>query len=321
MSGTTSSTTTGTSGASAVRWPAPGIAYGADYNPEQWPEEVWAEDVALMREAGVNLVSLGIFSWGLLEPEEGRYDFGWFDRVIDLLHENGIGVDLATPTAAPPVWMHQAYPEILPVDASGHRYSQGSRESWCPSSPVIRQHALRIARALAERYGSHPAVRMWHVSNEFACHNARCYCDVSAAAFRVWLRERYTSIDAVNAAWGTAFWSQNYTSFEQVLPPRLTTTISNPSQILDFHRFSSDELIGQLEAEAAVLREVTPDTPVTTNFMVMGDFEGVDYGAMRRHVDLVSNDHYLWSEDPTSWRDLAFSADRVRGSPAATRGC
>ncbi|GIG23271.1 beta-galactosidase [Cellulomonas chitinilytica] len=295
------------------RWPTDGIAFGADYNPEQWPQEVWAEDVSLMREAGVNLVSLGIFSWGQLEPEEGRFEFEWLDRILDLLHEAGIGVDLATPSAAPPVWLHLAHPEMLPVDADGLRFTHGSRESWCVSSPVIRAHATRVARVLAERYGHHPAVRMWHVSNELACHNGRCYCDVSAAAFRDWLGKEYPDVDALNLAWGTAFWGQRYTSFEQILPPRRTTTIPNPGQRLDYDRFSSDAFVAHLEAEAAVLREVTPHLPVTTNYMVMGDFHQLDYQATTPLVDIVSNDHYLWAEDPRGWAELAFSADRVRG--------
>ena len=178
---------------------------------------------------------------------------------------------------------------------------------------MIRQHATRIARVVAERYGHHPAVRMWHVSNELACHNGRCYCDVSAAAFRDWLGKEYADIDALNLAWGTAFWGQRYASFEQILPPRRTTTIPNPGQRLDFERFSSDAFVAHLEAEAAVLREVTPHLPVTTNYMVMGDFHQIDYTQTTPLVDIVSNDHYLWAEDPRGWAELAFSADRTRG--------
>lgn len=297
----------------SARWPTDPIAYGGDYNPEQWPEQVWADDVQLMQEAGVNLVSVGIFSWGLLEVADGEYDFGWLDRVLDLLHAGGIGVDLATPSAAPPVWLHQAHPEILPVDREGRRYSQGSRETWCPSSPVLRRYAVRIATVLAERYGTHPAVKMWHISNELGCHNGRCYCETSAEAFRRWLGSRYGAVDALNAAWGTAFWGQHYTSFEQVLPPRATVAFNNPGQSLDFERFSSDELVAHLDAEREVLRRITPDLPVTTNFMVMSGFRHIDYAEMAQHVDLVSTDHYVEAENVRGWAELAFSADRTRG--------
>ena len=151
-----------------------GLGFGGDYNPEQWPEEVWAEDMALMREAGVTMVSVGIFSWALLEPAEGVYDFARMDKILDLLHENGIAADLATPTAAPPAWFFRAHPEALPVDRDGRTLSYGSRQTFCPSSPAYRTAALRIAGALAERYADHPAVVMWHVHNEYGCHNAAC---------------------------------------------------------------------------------------------------------------------------------------------------
>ena len=168
-----------------------GLLYGGDYNPEQWPEETWLEDVALMREAHVNLVSVGIFSWALLEPEPGAYDFGWLDRVIDLLWSNGIAVDLATPTAAPPAWLVREHPEVLPVTAEGVRLEFGSRRHYCPSSPIFREASVRIAEQLARHYGNHPAVAMWHVGNEYGCHVPACYCPISAEDFRVWLRSRY----------------------------------------------------------------------------------------------------------------------------------
>ncbi|MDX3110728.1 beta-galactosidase, partial [Nonomuraea angiospora] len=196
------------------------IAYGGDWNPEQWPEETWEQDVALMREAGVNRVSVGIFSWSLLEPAEGVFDFGWFDRVMDLLATNGIKANLATPTAAPPPWFGDAYPQALPVDADGRRLTHGSRQGFCPSSPIYREKALRVAEQLATRYRDHEALALWHVHNEYGCHNARCFCDTSAAAFRAWLRSHYDSLDALNDAWGTAFWSQRYGDWAQILPPR-----------------------------------------------------------------------------------------------------
>jgi beta-galactosidase len=181
-----------------------GMLYGGDYNPEQWPEETWLEDVELMREAGVNLVSVGIFSWALLEPEEEVYDFAWLDRVIDLLWSNGIAIDLATPTASPPAWLARRYPEVLPVTEDGVRLELGSRRHACPSSPILRAASVRIAEELARRYGSHPALAMWHVSNEYGCHMPACYCDVSAAHFRRWLETRYGSLAELNAP-GNAF--------------------------------------------------------------------------------------------------------------------
>ncbi|MDQ1513379.1 MAG: beta-galactosidase, partial [Microbacteriaceae bacterium] len=219
------------------------LYYGGDYNPEQWPEETWDEDLRLMREAGVNLVTIGVFSWSLLEPREGEFDFAWFDRLMDRLHEAGIGVDLATATASPPPWLAHRHPDVLPVTADGVRLSPGSRQHYCPSSPTYRRLATRLVSRLVERYAAHPAVRMWHINNEFGCHVSRCYCDVSAAAFRAWLHARYGSVEQLNRAWGTAFWSQQYSDFDEILPPRTAPTFRNPAQLLDFDRFSSAELL------------------------------------------------------------------------------
>ncbi|MGW1168394.1 beta-galactosidase [Streptomyces sp. NPDC002550] len=291
----------------------PGLAYGGDYNPEQWPEEVWTEDMRLMREAGVNLVSVGIFSWALLEPSEGRYDFSHLDKVLGLLHENGIAADLATPTAAPPAWFFRAHPEALPVDRDGRTLSYGSRQTFCPSSPAYREAALRIAGALAERYADHPAVRMWHVHNEYGCHNAACYCDTSAAAFRRWLRARYGhDLAALNGAWGTRFWSQWYGDWEEILPPRATGAVPNPTHQLDWRRFCSEELLSLCTAERDVLRAAAPSIPATTNFMVMFDFDALDYWRWAPELDIVSNDHYLMSADPESQIDIALSGDLTR---------
>jgi beta-galactosidase len=284
--------------------------FGGDYNPEQWPEAVWDEDVDLMRRAGVNLVTVGVFAWALLEPEEGRYEFGWLDSVLDLLHENGVKVDLATATAAPPPWLSHRYPESLPVTAEGVRLSPGSRQGYCPSSPAYRRAARQLTRKIAERYGSHPAVVMWHINNEYGCHVSRCYCDESAAGFRRWLQVKYGTIDALNTAWGTAFWSQSYGSFEQILPPRATPAFPNPTQSLDFDRFSSDELLECFLDEKAVLRELTPEIPVTTNFM--GTFRNLDYWAWAPHVDVISDDLYPDPADPDAARGSAMARDLMR---------
>jgi beta-galactosidase len=291
----------------------PGIAYGGDYNPEQWPEEVWAEDMRLMREAGVTMVSVGIFSWALLEPKEGAYDFSRMDKILDLLHENGIAADLATPTAAPPAWFFKAHPEALPVDADGRTLSYGSRQTFCPSSPAYRKAALRIASVLAERYADHPAVVMWHVHNEYGCHTAACYCDTSAASFRRWLRAKYgDDLAALNHAWGTTFWSQWYYDWDEIIPPRTTTAPPNPTHQLDWRRFCSDELLSLCTAEREALLRSAPDVPATTNFMVLPTIDALDYWRWAPELDILSNDHYLMSQDPEPEIDIALCGDLMR---------
>jgi beta-galactosidase len=294
-------------------WPTDRIALGGDYNPEQWPRATWREDMALMREAGVSFVTLGVFSWSWLEPAKGEYDFGWLDEVMGLLHENGIAVDLATATATPPPWLSAAHPEILPVDRDGHTLWPGSRQAWCPSSPVYREHALALTTQLARHYRDHPALALWHVSNEYACHNLPCYCDTCAGAFRRWLRQRYPGLDAVNDAWGTAFWSQRYTDWDQILPPRRTTTFANPTHQLDFARFGSDTLLDFFREEKAVLVEHSPGVPVTTNFMTLTHFRHLDYHDWAPEQDVVSTDHYVIESLEHPRAELAFSADLTRG--------
>ncbi|MDG4750249.1 beta-galactosidase [Micromonospora sp. WMMD718] len=293
-------------------WHGDGIWYGADYNPEQWPEQTWAEDVELMRRAGVNLVSVGIFSWALLEPAPGRYVFDWLDRAIDLLHDGGISVDLATATASPPPWLAHRHPETLPRRADGTVLWPGGRQAYCPSSPVFRDHSLALVEAVARRYARHPAVVLWHVSNELGCHNVHCYCDVSAEAFRGWLRERYGDLDSLNAAWGTAFWSQRYHDWAEINPPRTAPTFANPTQQLDFLRFSSDEQRAQLRAERELLNRLVRQ-PVTTNFMIGTGIKYLDYHSWASDVDVVSNDHYLTAADPQPQVNLALAADHTRG--------
>lgn len=291
---------------------APRFGYGADYNPEQWPREVWEEDIRLMREAGVNVVSVAIFSWARLQPGPDAWDFGWLDEVMDLLHAGGIGVDLATATASPPPWLTTAHPEILPVTQTGEILWPGARQHWRPTSPVFREHALRLVREMASRYKDHPALVAWHVSNELGCHNVYDYSDDAARAFRGWLRARYGTPEALNHAWGTAFWSQRYTDWEQILPPRLAASHPNPTQQLDFKRFSSDVLKDYLRAERDLLKEITPDVPVTTNFMVMGETKGMDYADWAQEIDFVSNDHYV-HPGPQSRDELSFSANLTSG--------
>ncbi|MFD5276232.1 beta-galactosidase [Pseudarthrobacter sp. NPDC058362] len=288
------------------------LVYGCDYNPEQWDPAVWQEDVRLMKEAGVNLVAVNIFGWAELESSPGTYSFERLDQVLDLLHAHGIGVNLGTGTSSTPAWLTTLHPEILPESAAGVRAWPGGRQAWCPSSPRYREHALRLVGEIVRRYGSHPAVRLWHVSNELGCHNALCYCDVSAAAFRDWLAARYGTLDALNSAWGTAFWSQRYSAWDQILPPRTTVSTNNPTQVLDFHRFSSDELLGYYRSEAEILREHST-VPVTTNFMVTAHIRNLDYWSWAPHMDVIANDHYLDHRLDSPIVELAFAADATRG--------
>jgi beta-galactosidase len=287
------------------------MVYGGDYNPEQWPEEIWQEDVALMRAAGVNLVSLGIFAWALLEPVEGSFTFDWLDRVIELLHGNGIRVDLATPTAAPPAWFTRAYPAARLVDREGRILGGGGRQSFCPSSPEYARAAVRITRELGQRYGGHPAVVLWHLHNEFAGVNAHCYCGTCAIAFRDWLRARHGDLDTLNTAWGTAFWGQRYGDFDEIDPPRLAPTVVNPAQQLDYLRFCSDTHLANYRRERDALRPLSPGVPITTNFQI-ANCKWLDYWKWTAEVDVVANDHYLQAERRENQIELAMCADLTR---------
>ncbi|MGW5862259.1 beta-galactosidase [Streptomyces sp. NPDC055239] len=288
------------------------LGFGGDYNPEQWGPEVHAEDRELMREAGVNLVTLGIFSWAKTEPAPGTYDFTWLDGHMDRLAEAGVAVSLATMTASPPPWLTRLHPETLPVLEDGTRLYPGSRQHWCPSSPVYRRHAVRLAERLATRYGTHPALALWHIGNEYGCHISRhCHCEVSTAAFRTWLRKRYGTVAALNDAWSTDFWSQRYGTFEEIHTPRKAPSFRNPAQQLDYWRFSSDELLACYLAEKETLTRITPTVPVTTNFVPIA--KTLDLFAWAPHLDVVAYDSYPDPHDPDSLQRTAFSYDVMRG--------
>ena len=304
----------------AYRWPQPlagqqeRIWYGGDYNPDQWPEEVWDDDVRLMKKADVNLVSVGIFSWAKIETSEGVYDFDWLDRIIDKLGEAGIAVDLASATASPPMWLTQAHPEVLWKDYRGDVCQPGARQHWRPTSPVFREYALKLCRAMAEHYKGNPYVVAWHVSNEYGCHNRFDYSEDAEHAFQQWCEERYGTIDAVNDAWGTAFWAQRMNDFSEIVPPRFIGdgNFMNPGKLLDFKRFSSDALKAFYIAERDTLAEITPDLPLTTNFMVSASGSVLDYDDWGDEVDFVSNDHYFIPGE-AHLDELAFSASLVDG--------
>ncbi|MFF4918496.1 beta-galactosidase [Streptomyces tendae] len=283
------------------------ILYGGDYNPEQWPEETWPEDIRLMKAAGVNSATLGVFSWSRLEPRPGVHDFAWLDRLMDLLHEAGIGVVLATPTASPPPWLGHLHPDTLPRDADGRTEWWGGRQHFSHSSTVYRRHAAAITEALAARYASHPALTLWHINNEYCTYD---HGDEAATRFRRWLQDRYGTLDALNTAWGTAFWSQGYGDWAEVAPPRHAHYLRNPSQVLDFRRFTSDMLLECYTAERDIVRRHTPHIPVTTNFMPL--WSGQDAWRWAEEEDVVSVDLYPDPRDPFGAQEGALVQDLTR---------
>ncbi len=284
-----------------------GFAYGGDYNPEQWPRETWLEDARLMQEAGVNLVTLGVFSWSRMEPSEGLYDFAWLDDVMGILHENGIGVDLAIPDAVPPAWLIQQHPDILPELADGSTFGFGSRQHCDVSHPVYRAKALAFTERLGEHYAEHPALRMWHVGNEYGPVSYGPWAD---KAFRGWLREKYVSLDELNAAWSTDVWGQVYSDWKQVHVPAQPRTWSNPSRRLDFHRFTSDSMLRHFTAERDILRRHTPALPIVTNFMRF--FKNNDYWAWAAEEDAVALDIYPDPREDEAHVAAALNFDLMR---------
>ncbi|MGA0568210.1 beta-galactosidase [Rathayibacter sp. KR2-224] len=307
LPGQTSETSRPSSGRFAHGAAEMGICFGADYNPEQWTRETWAEDVELMVRAGVNLVTVGVFSWSRIQPAPDVWDFGWLDDVLDLLHAAGIAVDLATPTASPPPWLGIRYPETLPVTRDGVRLVAGSRNQYAPASAVYRKHARGVATQLGQRYAKHPAVRMWHVGNEYGEVD---FGEEAAREFRLWLERRYGTVDLLNEAWGTSVWSQRYASFGEVLPPRRAPYLMNPAQTLDFKRYASDQLLACYIEQRDALRAAGATQPITTNFM--GFFPHADYWSWAGEVDVIADDEY---PDPASAEapgDIALVQDLMR---------
>ena len=312
---TAAATLTATPNRQPFAWPklltenGRGIAFGGDYNPDQWPEEIWDDDVCLMKKAGVNTVALAIFSWDRIQPQENRWDFGWLDRIIDKLGKAGIATDLASATATAPLWLYEKHPEVLPCDKFGHPVNAGSRQSWSPTSPVFKEYALTLCRKLAERYGANPYVTAWHMGNEYGWNNRNDYSDNALNAFRLWCERKYGTIGALNQAWGTTFWGQEMNSFDEVLIPRFmgADSMVNPGQKLDFERFGNDMLLDFYKAERDAIAEICPDKPFTTNFMVSTDQCCMDYADWANEVNFVSNDHYFHEGGEMHLDELACS--------------
>ncbi|MDG4787962.1 beta-galactosidase [Micromonospora sp. WMMD1102] len=291
----------------------PKIAFGGDYNPEQWPEEVWKQDYRLFDAARIDTVTLGVFDWALLQPAPDRYDFTLLDRIVERAGAQRRRICLATATGAHPAWLAKAHPEVTRTDFEGRRHRYGQRHNSCPSSPVFRRLSTELARRIARRYAGSPAVIAWHVGNEYG---GACYCDLCAAGFRAWLRDRYGSLDALNAAWYTTFWSHTFTDWDEIEPPSaLTEHWRGPNHTafqgitLDYLRFMSEAMLANFTDEKAAIRESSPDVPVTTNFM--GMYRPIDYHRWAPHLDFASWDNYPPDDNSPAW--MALNHDLMRG--------
>lgn len=284
------------------------IYYGGDYNPDQWDEATIDEDMRLFKKANINLVVLPVFSWAKLEPEEGVYNFGWLDKLMDKFAENDLKVALATPTTAQPAWLSRKYPEVLPVDKQGRKRTHGMRVYFCVNSPKYRERAAAIAEEMAKRYANHPALVLWHVANEYGTH---CYCPTCQAKFRIWLKDKYGTLDNLNEKWHTSFWGRTLYDFDEVmLPTELNDDHRfNPSVNLDYLRFMTDSTIECFENEANILRKYCPDKTIQTN--ISGHIEKLDQFKFVKHMDIAAWDNY---PKPTDARNfIAYKHDLMRG--------
>jgi beta-galactosidase len=291
----------------------PHFLHGGDYNPEQWlhAPEVLKDDLRLMKLAHCNAMTVGVFSWATLEPEEGQFAFTWLDRVLDDLANNGVFAILATPSGARPAWISQKYPEVLRVNADRTRILHGARHNHCYTSPVYREKTALINHKLAERYKNHPALLVWHISNEYG---GECHCGPCQEAFRVWLKNRYGSLEALNQAWWTAFWSHTYTDWSQIESPSSQGEWAIHGLNLDWKRFVTHQTTDFMKNEIAPLREITPNVPVTTN--MMGTYSGLNYWKMAAELDVVSWDSYpAWHGVAEDWQlgsSVSFTHDIYR---------
>lgn len=288
------------------------MLYGGDYNPEQWDRGVWPEDMRMIRLAGMDIATINVFSWAMLQPNDETYDFTTLDEIINMLRENGIYACLATSTGAHPAWMARKYPEILRTDFEGRKRKFGGRHNSCPNSPVYRTYSARLAGKLAERYRAHSALLLWHISNEYG---GECYCDNCAAAFRIWLRAKYGTLDKLNEQWNTRFWGHTFYDWEEIAPPNMLSEQWSSRHTcfqgisLDYARFNSDSMLDCYKLEYAELKKHTPDIPITTN--LMGAYKPLDYFKWAKHMDIVSWDNYPSADTPFSY--TAMMHDLMRG--------
>lgn len=288
------------------------IPYGGDYNPEQWPEEIWEEDMRLFRQAGIDCVTLNVFSWVALQPDEETYSFEKLDKIMDMARENRLHVILATSTAAHPAWMARRYPEVLRVEFNGMKRKFGGRHNSCPNSPVYQKYSARLAGKLALRYGEYENLIAWHVNNEYG---GECYCENCEKAFRLWLQEKYKTLEEVNRAWNTSFWGHTFYDWDEIVAPNLLSEHFGEDRTmfqgisLDYRRFFSDSLLENFRGEYEAIKQHTPDIPITTN--LMGFYKPLDYQKWGRYMDFISWDNYPANETPPAV--TAMNHDLMRG--------
>ncbi len=276
---------------------------GVCYYPEHWPEEMWPRDAARMVDTGIRYVRIGEFAWSRLEPSPGNFDWDWLDRAIDVLASAGLKIVLGTPSATPPRWMLDRFPDMLAVDAQGRERKFGSRRHYCHAHDGYRDAAAEMCRHLGKRYGRDPRIAAWQIDNEYGCHDTiLSYSDAARTAFRNWLGAKYQSPDALNQAWGTVFWSMEYASFDDIDLPNLTVTQASPAHELDFRRFASDMAIQWNAAQVRALRAET-DAPLIHNYM--GRVMEFDHFAMGEDLDIASWDSY----------PIGFLSDRLEATP------
>lgn len=288
------------------------ILYGGDYNPEQWPEETWKEDMRLLKLAHIDIVTLNVFSWASLQSDENTYHFEKLDKIMELVKENGLKVCLATSTGAHPAWMARKYPDILRTELNGMKRKFGGRHNSCPNSPTYQKYAKALAIKLAERYKGYDNIVAWHISNEFG---GMCYCENCERKFREWLKNKYKTIDEVNRVWDTAFWGHTFYDFEDIVVPNMLsehftanrTTFQGIS--LDYRRFNSESILNCYRMEYDAIHEITPDIPITTN--LMGAYQDLDYQMWAKYMDFISWDNYPSNDTPME--DTALKHDLMRG--------
>lgn len=295
-----------------IEWNGGKFLYGVDYYPEAWDESQWEKDATMMQEAGINFVRLAEFAWVKMEPREGRFNFDWLDRALKVLNAHGIKAVLGTPTASPPAWLYEKYPDIAAMDANGNRYRYGSRRNYCLHNPAFIAATRRIVTAMAEHYKDHPGVIGWQIDNELG--GPKCFDPASRAAFQKWCQRKYQALDALNQAWGTIFWGHTYQAWSEIpLPWNTLFNAHNPSLALDFDRFQSDSTHEYLDIQTAILRETAPRQAITHN--EMGMYSGVDYYDLNRSLDFVAWDNYpMFEKDYAQYTGPGLAHDLMRGS-------